>query len=282
MKTVANETRDEERAYYGERDLTADHITIAGPADGESAFKECRNITVTHSAFSLRYPFWHDIGLNLEDCGFDSGVRAPLWYSKDISMSDCRFEGVKALRECSAVRAGDSMFTSAEFGWNCRRLDFNCCIFVSEYFLMNSSDIRMSKCRLDGKYSFQYVKDATIEDCEFNTKDAFWHAKNVTVKNSVINGEYLAWYSDGLTLINCTIKGTQPFCYCKNLKLVNCKMIDTDLSFEYSEVDADVVGEIMSVKNPLKGKIVADSYGEIILGGSVRELDCAVNKREKK
>lgn len=280
MKNIINETRDEERAYYGERDLEAANITIAGPADGESAFKECRNIAVRHSAFSLRYPFWHNIGLSLEDCAFDSGVRAPLWYCKDVQMWDMRVEGVKALRECSAIHMRDSMFRSDEFGWNCRRLDFDCCGFESSYFLMNSENIRLKRCRLDGKYSFQYVRDAVLEDCELDTKDAFWHAKNVTLRNCTVKGEYLAWYSENLTLENCTVIGTQPFCYCKGLRLVRCRMIDTDLAFEYSEVEADIEGTVLSVKNPSAGKIVADGYGDIILGGAVRPTECEIVTRK--
>lgn len=279
MKTIANETRDEERAYYGQRELVAENITIAGPADGESAFKECRDLTVRHSAFSLRYPFWHNIGLTLESCVFDSGVRAALWYTKDLRMEDMRVEGVKCLRECSAVRAGDSIFQSDEFGWNCRRLDFDCCVFTSSYFLMNSSDIRLKNCRLEGKYSFQYTRDVVIEGGELDTKDAFWHAKNVTVRNCTVRGEYLAWYSENLTFENCRIIGTQPFCYCKGLKLVDCTMENTDLAFEYSEVEADVRGEILSVKNPSAGRIVADGYGEIILRDAVRPTGCAILTR---
>lgn len=72
----------------------------------------------------------------------------------------------------------------------------------------------------------------------FETKDAFWHGENITVRNSVVKGEYLAWYSNGLTLENCRIIGTQPLCYCKNLKLISCEMIDCDLAFEKSEVEA--------------------------------------------
>ena len=41
-------------------------------------------------------------------------------------------------------------------------------------------------------------------------------------------------------------------------------MIDTDLSFERSEVRADIKGSIVSVKNPISGYINADSIGEVI------------------
>ena len=46
-------------------------------------------------------------------------------------------------------------------------------------------------------------------------------------------------------------------------------MEDTDLSFEYSDVRADVMGNIVSVKNPASGVICADSIGETIYEDSV-------------
>ena len=42
-------------------------------------------------------------------------------------------------------------------------------------------------------------------------------------------------------------------------------MIDCDLSFEKSDVEADIVGEITSVKNVYSGYVKADSIGEIIV-----------------
>jgi hypothetical protein len=85
----------------------------------------------------------------------------------------------------------------------------------------------------------------------------------------VVKGEYLGWFSENLTLINCEIIGTQPLCYCKNLTLIGCTTKECDLSFEYSEVNADIIGHIDSVKNPKSGRIIADSVGEIIYDQSV-------------
>ena len=118
-----------------------------------------------------------------------------------------------------------------------------------------------------------------IVDSVLDTKDAFWHSENVTVENSIVKGEYLAWFSKNLTLINCKIIGTQPFCYCENLKLINCTMEDTDLAFEYSDVDADVCGHIISVKNPKSGIITADSVGEVIFEDAVMECNGKVKIR---
>ena len=124
------------------------------------------------------------------------------------------------------------------------------------------------------------MKNLEITDCVLDTKDAFWHSENVTVRNSAVKGEYLAWFSDGLTLIDCKIIGTQPLCYCKNLKLINCTMEDTDLSFEYSDVEADVKGHVISIKNPKSGTITVDSVGEIIKEAPVMECFGKIVVRE--
>lgn len=94
----------------------------------------------------------------------------------------------------------------------------------------------------------------------------------------MIEGEYLAWYSENLRLINCTIRGTQPLCYCKGLVLENCTMENTDLSFERSEVEATVKGNIISVKNPLKGFVKADSIDEIIVEDEFENL-CSIETK---
>jgi hypothetical protein len=130
--------------------------------------------------------------------------------------------------------------------------------------MLQATGLNMKNSSLKGKYSFQYIENSVFENCNFDTKDAFWHAKNIVVRNSIVKGEYLAWYSENITFENCTIIGTQPLCYCKGLKLINCKMINCDLSFERSEVEADIEGYILSVKNVYDGYVHADSIGEII------------------
>ncbi len=277
-KLIENMTFDEERALYGCDGVLLNRCRFDGPADGESALKEGKNIEVAESYFNLRYPFWHDKRLKITNSEMTDKCRAPLWYSEDIEISDTKMHGVKALRECSDIRIKNCDIVSTEFGWSVKYITVRDSKAESEYFMLRAEDIAFENVEFKGKYSFQYIKNATFENCYFDTKDAFWHAENVTVKNCVVNGEYLAWYSDGLTLINCKIKGTQPFCYCRNLKLINCEMYETDLSFEKSEVEAEVTTKIDSVKNPLSGVIKATEVGEIIMDdisakGVVEKLD---------
>ncbi len=65
--------------------------------------------------------------------------------------------------------------------------------------------------------------------------------------------------------MNCKITGTQPLCYCKDLKLINCEMVDTDLAFEKSEVEAVITTKVDSIKNPLSGQIQVPELGELVM-----------------
>lgn len=264
MKIIENQQFDQERALYGSRDIYLKNCAFDGPADGESALKESSNIRLDHVFCNLRYPFWHDRTITITDSEMTELCRAAIWYSQDIAISGTKLHGIKALRECSDVVMEDCDICSPEFGWSVRNIEMRRCTAESEYFMLRSENLRFSEVRFQGKYSFQYIEQAVFDHCNFDTKDAFWHAKDVTVRDSVINGEYLAWYSDGLTLINCRITGTQPFCYCKNLKLVNCEMIDTDLCFEKSAVEATITTPVASIKNPAAGHIRVPAVGAVI------------------
>ena len=276
MNILVDEIYDEERDLYHISNTKIFKCEFAGKGDGESVLKECRNIHVLESVFDLRYPLWHINHTYIENTTFKEGSRAPMWYGKHIDICKTKIYPVKAIRECVDVRIRDSEIKSNEFGWKNKDMDISNSYIESEYAFLESKNMKLDKVMLKGKYSFQYVKNVLIENSSFDTKDAFWHSKNVTVKNSEIKGEYLGWFSDSLTLINCKIIGTQPLCYCKNLKLIDCEMVNADLSFEYSEVDAVVKGHIDSIKNPKSGTIKVDSVGEIIKSDAVMECNAKI------
>ena len=265
MTVISNKSFDEERALYGAENVKLIDCAIDGPADGESAFKEGSNIETEHCFFNLRYPFWHDHGLKIQDSEMTELCRAALWYSDHIEIAGTKMHGIKAIRECSHVSVRSCDIVSPEFGWFSNDITMENCTAVSEYFMLRSKNLNFKDVDFTGKYSFQYIENSTFDNCRFDTKDAFWHAKNVTVRNSVVKGEYLAWYCENVTFENCAISGTQPLCYCKGLKLINCSMENTDLAFEKSDVEATITTAVISVKNPYSGKIVLPKVGEIIL-----------------
>lgn len=278
---IQGQTFDEERALYHLTDCRVNDCRFAGPRDGESALKEARNIEVRGCSFSLRYPFWHTKGFVLAESVMDELTRAPIWYSEDVVIDSCKINGVKCLRECRAISIVNSFVKSPEFGWRCRDISIDNCEMESEYFLFECQNLFADRLTMKGKYSFQYVENLEIRNSNLDTKDAFWHAKNVTVYDSILKGEYLGWYSENLTLVRCRIEGTQPLCYCKNLKLIDCITEACDLAFEYSEVEADIIGSVVSVKNPHAGYITADSIGAILLEDSVMENTCVITERGK-
>jgi len=262
---IENKTFDEERALYNSNGVLVKNCRFDGPADGESALKESKNVIIEDCFYNLRYPFWHDSYLQINGGEMTELCRAALWYDDHVEINNLKMHGIKALRECRDISIRDCDIISPEFGWSVNNISMVNTSVTGEYFMMRSSNLDFNKVALKGKYSFQYIKNAVFENCNLDTKDAFWHSENVTVRNSIVKGEYLAWYSDHLTLENCKIIGTQPLCYCTNLKLINCEMLETDLCFERSEVDAVLTAPVISIKNPYSGRISVPSAGEIII-----------------
>lgn len=265
MTRYENLTLDEERALYGIHGAVVENCTFDGPADGESALKECSDLALDNCDLRLRYPLWHVHRAEIKNSRMTEGCRAALWYDSDITIRDSELHGIKALRECDRSTLIGCDIVSPEFGWFNRGIKIQDCTLQAEYPFLHSRDMEIKGLHMTGKYSFQYVQDVVIRDSVLDTKDAFWHSKNVTVYDSVVKGEYLAWYSEGLTLIRCKISGTQPLCYCKGLTLIDCEMEGADFAFENSEVEATITTPVISIKNPFHGFIRVPEVGEMIL-----------------
>ena len=95
MNAIENKTFDIERALYGSQNVLLNHCAFDGPADGESALKENRNVQVADCFFNLRYPFWHNDELKISDSEMTEFCRAVLWYSNDIEITDTKLHGIK-------------------------------------------------------------------------------------------------------------------------------------------------------------------------------------------
>ena len=120
MNIIQNQAFDQERALYGSEKILLRDCTFDGPADGESACKEGRDIQAERCYFNLRYPFWHDHGLRIVDSEMTGLCRAALWYSSKIGIAGTKLHGIKALRECSDVTMEHCDILSPEFGWSVR------------------------------------------------------------------------------------------------------------------------------------------------------------------
>ena len=87
---VENKQFDEERALYNLTDAEVRNCRFEGPADGESALKEARDIKVEECSFSLRYPLWHVTNFEIEKSSMNEFTRAALWYDQNGKIKDSK------------------------------------------------------------------------------------------------------------------------------------------------------------------------------------------------
>nr|WP_314466295.1 DUF3737 family protein [uncultured Clostridium sp.] len=255
-----------ERALFQSCNLSISYCTFE---DGESPLKESSNVEIGHSLFKWKYPLWYCNNITMKDSVMFEMARAGIWYTNRLIMNNVTIEAPKTFRRCSDIKLEHiDMPDASETLWNCNQVTIKNLTAKGDYFAMGSSDMEIDGFTLVGNYSFDGVKNLTIRNAKMLSKDAFWNSENVTVYDSFISGEYLGWNSKNVTLINCTIESLQGMCYMENVVLKNCKLLNTNLAFEYSTVEAAVDSSIESIKNPYFGKIVAKSIGEVIFDNS--------------
>ena len=283
MKELSRGFFSGERALFRSTDLRVSDSVFD---DGESPLKECSNIKLGSCLFRWKYPLWHCIGVSASDCAFFVNSRAGIWYSEDISFENCAVESPKNFRRCSGVSLKNVSFSdAAETLWNCRKVSLENVTAKGDYFGMNCSDITADGLTLFGNYCFDGCRNVTVKNSRLLSKDAFWNCENVTLTDSFVSGEYFGWNSKNITLINCTVESLQGFCRMENLTMKNCRLINTELAFEYSTVNAEITGDIKSIKNPAGGMISADSIGETILESGIvdtsrTEVICRGSERQ--
>lgn len=256
--------------YIGERALYNSHnlkIYNSVFMDGESPLKESSNIELYNCSFKWKYPLWYCKNIKVEKCILEENARSGIWYTDGIIFVDSIIDAPKIFRRSKNISLINTNINNAiESFWGCENIKISKMYAKGDYFGMNSKNIEIDDFILDGNYAFDGGENIIIRNAKLNSKDAFWNCKNVTVIDSEIIGEYLAWNSSNITFINCKIESNQGLCYMEGVTLVNCEVTKTDLAFELcSDIDAEIVSSIDSIKNPISGKIKVKSAGEITL-----------------
>lgn len=263
MKTSTRQFYTGERALFAVKDMRLIECTFDA---GESPLKESSNLQLDNTLFKWKYPLWYCNDVVANDCTFFDTARAGIWYTNNITMNNCVIEAPKSFRLSSHVTLKNVVIPNAsETLWNCRDVTLQNVQAQGTYFAKNCQNITCENFVLTGDYCFDGAENVTIKRSRLFSKDSFWNCKDVTVYDSFISGEYLAWNAENVTFVNCTLESLQGLCYVKNLKLVNCKLINTTRAFEYSTVDAEIVGHVDSIVNPASGRIVCGSIGELVL-----------------
>ncbi len=271
MKEINQQYLTGERAMFQARDC---HFTYCTFAEGESPLKESSDLQIDNTLFKWKYPLWYCRNVAIKDSTLFEMARAGIWYTENISVYDTIIEAPKNFRRTKGIRLINvELPNAAETLWNCEDIEMERVSARGDYFAMNSRRIVARDFNLVGNYSFDGCSDIEIHNARMLSRDAFWNAENVTVYDSFISGEYLGWNSRNITLVNCTIESMQGMCYIDNLVMKNCRLINTNLAFEYTQADVEIVGAVDSVFNPKGGIIRADRIGELIMDGRKVKID---------
>ena len=263
MKKIGQERLTGERALFAARDCEIEETIFD---DGESPLKESRNISLRACMFKWKYPLWYAKEIDVRDSTWFDMARAGVWYSERVRVTDCAIEAPKNFRRCHDLTLRHVSFANAaETLWECDGVTLSDVTAKGDYFAMNSRNMTVDNLTLYGNYSFDGCRNLTVRNSRLLSKDAFWNCEDVRAENCFISGEYLGWNTKRLTLVDCSVESLQGLCYVEDLVLRNCRLLNTTLAFEYSTVDAKIVGRVDSVKNPTSGRIVADEIGELIL-----------------
>ena len=271
-QTIKNASFGGERPLFAIHDTRLENVTIT---EGESGIKCCQRIEADHCRFIGKYPWWHVDGSLITNCYFEVGSRSAIWYSNDMVMRDCIIDGPKFFREMRGLTLENVNITDAdETFWRVTDLKIRQVkLHEGTYPFMFCENVDVDGLESDSKYVFQYVKNAVVRNAKIVTKDAFWETEDVTIYDSVLDGEYLGWHSKNLRLVRCHIAGEQPLCYIDGLTLEDCTFdAACDRAFEdSSNIDAHIRGAITNIKNPISGRIIADSIGSITLDEHLKQ-----------
>ena len=263
-------------SYTGERALFMlknAEIHNATFCDGESPLKESQNLFINNSVFKWKYPIWYAKDIEVNNSTLDFTARSGIWYTNNITMTKCVINAPKTFRRNKGIYLTDCTLNHAdETLWSCQDIKLTQVKAKGDYFAMNCDGVEITHLELDGNYFLDGSKNVVVRDSILNSKDSFWNTENVVAINCKIIGEYLGWNSKNITFINCEISSLQALCYIDGLKMYNCKLLDSSLCFEYCErIDADIIDEIVSVKNPTSGMIRAKAIKELIIDENSRD-----------
>ena len=264
MAILKDKTYSGERALFASNDVELINCVFE---DGESPLKESKNLKINKCEFKWKYPIWYSENVLVVDSILRETARSGIWYTKNITMRNCLIEAPKTFRYAEkVVLEATDIVNGKETFWNSKDIKVSNAKINGDYLGFHSDGIEIDNVELNGNYAFDSSKNIVVKNSVLNSKDSFWNTENVLIVNSKIIGEYLGWNSKNVTFINCQIESHQALCYMDNVKLINCELINSDLCFEYcSNIDADIISEIDSVKNPYSGKIKAKAIKELIL-----------------
>lgn len=162
MRTqIINQTYDEERALYHLEHTDVIGCTFAGPADGESALKEARDVTVRDCRFSLRYPLWHTLRFTLEESHLDELTRAPSGMRRREGLSTPSSTALNACVSAVALPCAAVPLTHPNLAGAAGRLASTTVRSQANIFSLRRRAVKLTGCGWRGNILFNTRKACT-------------------------------------------------------------------------------------------------------------------------
>ena len=191
---IQDQQLDEERALYGLRHATLSNVTFAGPADGESALKECVDIAIEDSLFELRYPMWHIDGLSVAGSTLTDTCRAApieaeyaFLDSRDLRLVDTNLTGKYSFQYVENLVIEGGVFDTKDAFWHARNVTVRNAVLKGEYLGWYSEGLTLEHCRIEGTQPLVNCRNLTLVDCEMANCDLAFEGSDVqaTVRGHV-------------------------------------------------------------------------------------------------
>ena len=263
MKEILNEHLTGERALFQSNGLRIVNTTFD---NGVSSLTHSKYIELENSKIDSADSLWYSERIKVKDSEIGENGLAAAWYGSEITVNDTEIRAPKCFRRCHGVSLRNVTFTNGDDTlWKCQNTRISNVKVNGEYFGMDSDGMEITGIELKGDYAFEGVKNLTIRGSFITSDNAFWNCENVVVYDSKICSNSFCWNSRNITFVNCTIESYKGMCFVKGLVLKKCTLPNTDLAFEYSNLNAEIIGNIGSIRNPMGGLIKAGSIGEIIM-----------------
>lgn len=116
MKRIDNQTFDMERALYGQSELLVKNCSFDGPADGESALKECSDVRIYNCDIISPEFGWSVQGICMEDSMAVSEYF--MMRSEDLAFRRVQFQGKYSFQYIKNAVFEDCVFDTKDAFWH--------------------------------------------------------------------------------------------------------------------------------------------------------------------
>lgn len=157
-----------------------------------------------------------------------------LYGQKNIEVNNCRFEGKEdgesALKECSYVKATNSLFALRYPFWHNNTLIISNCELTETCRapIWYSKKVILSDVKLHGIKALRECRKIAVTNTDIISPEFGWNSKNMALVNTNAQGEYFLFNATNIQAVNLKLDGKYSFQYVNGLKIENSNLNTKD------------------------------------------------------